>query len=183
MRCALFVFGVQLSAMPGTMACPYERFADSPHAHISESLWTIDSWGQACGFGVTGGMEIRAANEKTGETVTIVQLADIITNIAVSSNEPRSVIITLPNLVDVIASANEFADVKVSYRFIPYDDPEARSAFQNWKHHPDDPRARHWACENIYARMDSVNADFWNRFFTDRFSKELASDESYCQKR
>src|SRR5215469_9101249 len=62
----------------GAMACTFEKFADSPHLKIKDTAWIVDEWGQSCDFGISGGMEIRAINELTHDTVVIVMLPDIV---------------------------------------------------------------------------------------------------------
>ena len=178
-RCVLIAFGIQVLLATGSVACSFEKFGDSPHLRIAGSPWVIDVWGQACGFGVSGGTEIRAVNDTNQETKTIATFGDIVSSITMSSNEPGSLTIELPNLVDLIDAQIQFADVRVIYKFTPFDDAEARTNFQRWKRHPDDPQGRRWACENIYKKMDQTNGSFWNRFFT-----EVAglSGETYCPK-
>lgn len=140
--------------------CSFEKFADSPHLRVSRSDWVIDTWGQACGF-VTGGMEIRAVNEKTQETDTITELPDIPT-VGMSSDEPNRLMITLPNLVVISSSKTQIGDVRIVYRFTPTDDPEARVSYQKWRQNPDNEQARAWYCQNILAKMDAINRASWN---------------------
>jgi hypothetical protein len=166
---------IQMLVIPTATACPFETFADSPHIQISESFWIVDIWGQACGFGVSGGMEIRAVNERTHQTKTIASLGDI-HPIKMRSTEPKSLTVTLPNLVDMTDAETQFDDVKVTYEFTPHDDPEARTNFQHWKHHPDDPQAREWYCRNILAKMDRVNRASWNAII----GKSHAGGQKYC---
>jgi hypothetical protein len=178
-RCVLVTIGSQMPLVFSATACPFEKFSDSPHIRVAQSPWVVDTWGQACGFGVSGGMEIRALNEKTQETKTIATLSDI-TVITVSSDEPNSLTITLPNLVDMTDAAAQFGDVKVLYKFTPSDDPEARTHFQRWKHHPDDPQARDWYCRNIFAKMDPVNRASWNAIIGQSFPANRAAGRKYC---
>src|SRR5262245_1615904 len=157
----LLSIGVQIALLPRANACPFEKFADSPHLRIPRSDWVIDTWGQACGFGVSGSMEIRAVNEKTHQTDTIATLTDI-TTVELTSEEPNLLIIKLPNLVDISSSTTQVGDVRIAYKFEPVDDPEARANFVKWKRHPNDAQARDWYCRNILAKMDPSNRSRWN---------------------
>ncbi|HEX3499818.1 MAG TPA: hypothetical protein VHT04_10895 [Stellaceae bacterium] len=163
----------------GAIACPFEKFGDSPQLRIMESSWVIDTWGQACGLGVSGGMEIRAENQITHEIKIIVALNDIIVT-TIASDKPNTLTVTLPNLVDIEEAATEFADVTVAYKYTPYDDPEARANFYHWKHHPEDPQARNWYCQNILAKMDPVNRASWNKIIGESYPSGEGSGRDYC---
>jgi hypothetical protein len=159
--------------------CPFEMFSDSPHLRILESPWTVDTWGQACGWAVSGGMEIRAVNSDTHESRTIATFSDIIV-VTMSSGEPNSLTVNLPNLVDMTDAAAQIGDVKVTYKFEPYDDPEARANFKEWSHHPDDPQAREWYCRNILAKMDPTNRASWNAIIGKSHPADHAAGRGYC---
>jgi hypothetical protein len=159
--------------------CPFEMFNDSPHLRIFQSPWTVDAWGQACGMGVSGGMEIRAINSDTHESRTVATFGDIII-ITMSSDEPNSLTINLPNLVEMTEAATQIGDVNVTYKFEPYDDPEARANFQKWKRHPDDPQAREWYCRNIFAKMDASNRTLWNAVMGNSYPADHGAGHGYC---
>jgi hypothetical protein len=175
----LLSIGVQIALLPGANACPFEKFADSPHLRISRSDWVIDTWGQACGFGVSGGMEIRAVNEETQQTDTITTLTDI-TTVELTSEEPNLLTIKLPNLVDISSSTTQVGDVRIAYKFTPVDDPEARANFVKWKHHPNDPQARDWYCRNILAKMDPSNQSSWNAVLGQSYPADDSTERRYC---
>jgi hypothetical protein len=164
----------------GATACPFEKFSDSPHLRISQSPWVVDIWGQACGFGVSGGTEIRAVNENSQETRTIATFGDIV-DVKLNSDRPNSLTIMLPNLVDMMHPATQLGDVKVVYTFLPKDDPEARANFQRWTHHPDDPQARDWYCRNILAKMDPANRASWNAIIGQSHPADHAAEHRYCR--
>jgi hypothetical protein len=178
-RHVLIFIGVQTLLVSSANACAFEKFADSPHLQISQSAWVIDTWGQACGFGVSGGMEIRAVNEKTQETKTIVTLNNI-TAVELSSEQPNLLTIKLPNLVDISNATMQLGDVRIAYKFTPADDPEARTNFQKWKRHPDDPRARDWYCRNVLAKMDSDNRTRWNAIIGQSYPADGSTEQRYC---
>lgn len=179
-RYSLIAIGIQMLLVFGTNACPFEKFSDSPHIRIAQSPWMVDTWGQACGFGVSGGMEIRAANETTQETRTIATFSDITFPLTITSEEPNILTITLPNLVDMTDEVTELGDVKIIYKFTPKDDPEARTNFRQWKRHPDDPQARDWYCRNILAKMDPVNRTNWNEIIGKSFPAQPGAGHRYC---
>ena len=174
---------VALSMLWNSLGCPYDKFGNSPHLRIGGSPWIVDIWGQGCGFGLSGGMEIRAFNERTQATITVVELVEVTTDVSVSSDQPQSLVVTLPDEAEVVFRAAEFSGVTVSYRFTPYDDPEARRLYRKWTYHPLDPEARNWWCENILARMDQANGEQVNRSLTKDHRASLASGESYCPTR
>ena len=175
----LLYIGAQMLLLPNANACPFETFADSPHLRISQSDWIIDTWGQACGFGISGGMEIRAVNEKTHQMDTIVTLTDI-TSVELTSEEPNLLIIKLPNLVDISSSTTQVGNVRIAYKFTPVDDPEARANFVKWKRHPDDPQARDWYCRNVLAKMDPDNRARWNAIIGQSLPALDSTERIYC---
>jgi hypothetical protein len=131
----LLCIGAQMLLLPNANACPFETFADSPHLRILQTDWIIDTWGQACGFGISGGMEIRAVNEKTHQMDTIVTLTDI-TIVELTSEEPNLLIIKLPNLVDISSSTTQVGNVRIAYKFTPVDDPARQSESRRSAHGP-----------------------------------------------
>jgi hypothetical protein len=175
----LLNIGVQIALLPGANACPFEKFADSPHLRISRSDRVIDTWGQACGFGVSGSMEIRAVNERTQQTDTIMTLTEI-TTVELTSEEPNLLTMKLPNLVDISSSTTQVGDVRIAYKFTPVDDPEARANFVKWKHHPNDPQARDWYCRNILTKMDPSNRSSWNAVLGQSYPADDSTDRRYC---
>jgi hypothetical protein len=54
-------------------------------------------------------------------------------------------------------AAPRIGHVKITCRFQLNDDPQVRANFQDWKHHPEDPRAREWCRRNILANTDPSN--------------------------
>jgi hypothetical protein len=172
--------GLVVISLPSA-ACDFEKFADVQEIQIGQSPWIVGVWGEACGFGVSGGMEVRALNTRTQETKTIVAFGDIFAQIRLSSDEPNLLTITVPNRVDMQNATKEFDDVKVNYKFTPSDDPEDRANFQRWKHHPEDPQARNWACRNILAKMDPVNRESWNSIMGKSYPIDrVAGNYKYC---
>lgn len=159
--------------------CAFEKFSDSPHLRVSQSDWVIDTWGQACGFGVSGGMEIRAVNEKTQEMDTVAQLPDILT-VGMSSDEPNQLAITLPNLVVISSSKTQIGDVHIVYRFSPKDDPDARLNYQKWRRDPGNNQARAWYCQNILAKMDASNRARWNEIIGQSYPAPNSAERKYC---
>jgi hypothetical protein len=130
-------------------------------------------------MGVSGGMEIRAVNSETHESRPIATFSDI-NVITMSSDVPNSLTVNLPNLVDMTDAATQIGNVKVTHKFKPYDDPEARANFQKWKHHPDDPQAREWYCRNILAKMDPTNRANWNAVIGKSYPADHAAGHGYC---
>ena len=161
-------------------ACPFEKFWGSPHIQISQSPWVVDEWGQACGFGISGRMEIRAENETTHESRVIAKFGNIIATITISSDGPKLLTIKLPNLVDMTDVVTQLEDVKILYKFTPEDDPEARTNYQNWLRHPGDLQPRTWYCRNIFAKMYPANRATWNQVFGEKYPVENAPEPSYC---
>jgi hypothetical protein len=161
-------------------ACDFEKFGDSPHVKISGTDWVADSWGQGCGFGISGGMEIRAANEVTHESIVVLSLYEIADRVKLSSDTDRTLTIALPNFSDIAESKNEFADVRVIYKFTPRDDPEARQKYQFWKHHPEKAEARDWYCKTILAKMDPEYRKMWNSIIGQSYPAGGAAGAKYC---
>jgi hypothetical protein len=167
----------------GSSECAFEKFYNSPHIRISQTPWVVDIWGHACGFGVSGGMEIRAVNESTQETKTIATFGDMVVDLTLSSDEPKLLTVKLPNLVDIADQATRLDSVRIVYKFTPNDDPEARANFQQWTHHPDDPPARDWYCHNILAKMDPTNRATWNAIIGQSYPADHAAEHKYCPER
>ena len=124
-------------------------------------------------------MEVRAAIEDTHETKTIASFGEITTKLAVRSDEPNVLTITLPNLVDMTDPATQFGDVRVVYEFTPKDDPEARANFQKWHRHPGDPQARDWYCRTIFANSDPAGRAVWNDVVGRMYSADHTGHK-YC---
>lgn len=181
--CLLFGLGVIFLVVIGVFpflplsGCPFEM-TDGSRVKVQGTPWIVDTYAQACGFGVTGGMEIRAVNEGTKETVVILKLNDVGTS-EVTSESPGTVTIALPNLVDIAEAVPQFAEVKVVYRFTPYDDPQERASYQRWMHNPKDPQTRDWYCKNILAKMDATNRNSWNEIIGKSYPSH-APGETYC---
>jgi hypothetical protein len=171
--------GVFLHSIRPT-SCEFEMFGDSPHLQIPETPWVIDEWGQACGFGVSGGMEIRASNSTTQESQTILEFNDIVGDTKMTTDGPKTLVIIMPNRVDFDEVDTHLADVAITYKFTPKDDPDERANFRRWHRNPGDALARDWACRNIYAKMDSANGSFWNQFFGERYPANKVSPPVYC---
>jgi len=60
----------------------------------------------------------------------------------------------------------QIGNVKVTYKFKPYDDPEARGEFPEVEAPPQTtPQAREWYCSRnilVLAKMDPTNRANWN---------------------
>lgn len=124
-------------------------------------------------------MEVRAVNEKTQETKTIVTLNEI-PAVELSSDEPNLLTIKLPNLVDLSNAATQLGGVRIAYKFTPTDDPETRTNFQKWKRSPDDPQARDWYCRSVIAKVDPDNRARWDAILGQTYAVVGSTKQRYC---
>jgi hypothetical protein len=169
---------LSLFAVSACAPCPFERVSDSPHVQVGQ--WVVDIWAQSCGLGGGGGMEIRAVNQHTKETKTIVVFSYIDAKVTAASNAPNVLTITLPNRIDISDAVTELGEIKIIYNFVPRDDPEDRANFQNWWRHQDDPNSRAWYCQNILAKMDPINRDMWNKAIGQSYPADAKRPPKYC---
>jgi hypothetical protein len=97
-------------------------------------------------------MEIVAEDKETGQHVDLL----VLNGEADSHVEyvgPRHVQITIPNLVAIKSQKFSFGAYDITYRYLPADDPEARSNFQKWVENPKDPAANKWYEDNILSKF------------------------------
>jgi hypothetical protein len=145
---------------------------------IPGSDWVVESRGVFCGFGVGGGVDIRARNIKTQELVVIAEGYDVI-YADVLLDQPNHVTIRLPNLIGVIPIRDAFGPVQVGYDYRPKNDPQSRAAYQRWYYDRSSPKNIQWYCQNVLAKMDKANRDMWNSILArERFPE--GSGKAYC---
>jgi len=88
-------------------------------------------------------MKIVAENRETHVRSDLVIFgAEFESAVAVRNDD--EIVITTPNLVDIVSKVDNFGKYKISFNFTPKDDPEERRNYQFWLHNPTDPGAQEW---------------------------------------
>jgi hypothetical protein len=129
---------------------------------VPDSTWIVETWLAACGFGISGPLEVRAVNARSKQIVTVAVVDDP-AHTTVSVNSSNDLVITLPNLVSITGAKAELGGVKVICNYQPNDDPEERAKRQRFARNPNDPEAKEWYCDNVAAKMNPVNRDTWSK--------------------
>jgi hypothetical protein len=111
---------------------------------IPDSDWVVLTEVFKCGRLITkpGLMKIIAEDAVTHQRVELIKFGEETESTVVITN--HEIVITVPNLVDIISAVSVFQDYTVSFRFTPKDVPEERRNYQFWVHNPSDPRAKEW---------------------------------------
>jgi len=128
---------------------------------VPGTTWIVETWLAACGFGISGPLEVRAVNDVSKEVVTVAVIDDP-AHTTLSVNGSNDLVVTLPNLVFITGAAAEFGGVKVIYNYRPFDDPDERAKFQRFVRNPRDPAAKQWHCDNVAGKMDPANRENWS---------------------
>ena len=119
---------------------------------IPDSLWIVSTLVYRCSAIDPGELEIVAEDPQTNQRVNLLVLnGESDSHVEYIGN--HHIRISLPNLVAIKSQKFSFGPYEITYRYLPSDDPEARSNFEKWIQNPKDPAANKWYEENILNKI------------------------------
>lgn len=119
---------------------------------IPDSPWIVLTQVFRCSAIDPGELEIVAEDPQTNQHVDLLVLnGEADSHVEYMGN--HHIQISLPNLVAIKSQKFSFSTYEVTYRYLPSDDPEARSNFEKWIQNPKDPAANKWYEENILNKI------------------------------
>ena len=129
-------------------------------ARVGQSDWVIIVRGFACGFGIGGGTDIIAVNQKTSTTVTLAEGDDVYRSSFVSGQNGSLSIVT-PNRSDISVSSASIPGVNFVYT--PVDDPVDREHYKQWAKDNRSPANRIWYCDHVFAEFSDETKKLLNK--------------------
>jgi hypothetical protein len=110
---------------------------------VSDSRWVVITEAYSCSAVDPGKLVIFAEDLGSHERVNLLELnAEDDTH--VEDLGSRRIQISLSNLVDIKSQAFAFGPYEVTYRYLPFDDPDTRRRYQELVKNPQDPALNKW---------------------------------------
>jgi hypothetical protein len=158
-----------------THACPIEIY---DIVQVTNSDWVVEKQLSSCAFAVDVDFIIQARNTRTQEVVIIAEDDDG-PGTKVLNDGPNHVVIRVDNRTLLRPIQDTFGSVRVSYDYLPKDDPADRAAYQRWYYDQRSPENIDWACKNILAHMAEPNRQSYDEMLA-YWNFRDSNRKSYC---
>ena len=112
--------------------------------NIKDTMISINTYVYNCSAIDNGRMEIVLESETPRIRRDILNLSETVISDVAYNSSTRTIVITLPNVVDIDSFSDVVGDFKVILNFIPANDPSEREAYQRRVRNPSDPKGRAW---------------------------------------
>ena len=127
---------------------------------VGQSDWVVIVRGFACGFGIGGGTDIIAVNQKTSKTVTLAAGDDVYRSSLVSQKDGSLTIVT-PNRSDISMYSVNVPGVRFVYT--PVDDPADCEHYKQWVKDNRNSANRVWYCDHVFAEFPDETKKLLNK--------------------
>ena len=133
-----FVWVIGTFAMLGGLKLMLQQFLPKcetqvmSSTEISEDGWRLMTRGFACGFGISGGVDIVAANSKLNKTY-VVAIGDDVGDTSIKAITNNSFLVTLRNRSDVEIKPVSTPGITIEFNFLPQYDQDDREHYQAWR--------------------------------------------------